>query len=105
MSIAVDVPPAATSRLPHTGPTVNPSARAVSTVLFVSCSVRVPATLGTSANSAACATAIADPRSAARTSRGASESAVVSAIATAAWTTETTTSNDRVSTRSTSNPT
>ena len=55
---AAAVPPSATSTLPQTGPTVRPSARAVSTSLFARWSSWSPATTGTSANSAACATAI-----------------------------------------------
>jgi hypothetical protein len=83
--IAVAVPPAATSRLPHTGPTVKPSARAVSTVPFVCCRLREPETAGTSANSAACATAIPTPRSAASARSGATELTAASTTATPAW--------------------
>src|SRR6187200_147602 len=103
--IASDVPPATTSRLPQTGPRVKPSERAVSTSPLARCSARSPATTGTSANSAACATAIPAPRTAASASSGTRDPTSASATATAAWPSDTTTSSFRVSTRSTSSPT
>ena len=55
-SIAAVIPPAATRSPPQSGPSVKPSARAVSTVPFAFWSGRPPATTGMRANSAACAT-------------------------------------------------
>jgi hypothetical protein len=55
------------------------------TVPFVCCRLREPETAGTSANSAACATAIPTPRSAASARSGATELTAASTTATPAW--------------------
>ena len=69
-SMASRIPPAAARTPPTNGPTVKPMYRAVSTRPLATASRASPATPGTSANSAGCESANADPSSAARIKTG-----------------------------------